>query len=112
MPNNASNTMTYMHVLRDLGLLQGWSIAEPRVRDRFSINVHWTAVVVDGHDPQPWAVDAWFRPNGHLPFVIPLEDWVSGRIAWEAPFDAWNPYPRYSNQLCEMQVTSQPDQSG
>jgi hypothetical protein len=102
--DNASNTTTFLHVLRDLGLLPGWSIAAPRVRNRFSMLVHWTAVVVDRQNPESWSVDAWFRPNGHLPFVMPLADWVSGRIAWEAPFAVWNPSPRYSNQLCVRPV--------
>lgn len=98
--DNASNTTTFLHALHDLGLLPGWSMAKPRVRARFSPVVHWTAAVVDASDARSWAVDSWFRPNGHLPFVMPLEDWASGRIAWEPPFTVWNPYPRYSNQLC------------
>jgi hypothetical protein len=99
--DNASNTTTFLHVLHDLGLLPGWSMAATEVRDRFSIKVHWTAVVVDSRDAESWAVDSWFHPNGHLPLVMPLDDWVSGKIAWEPPFGAWNPYPRYSNQFCE-----------
>lgn len=106
--DNSTNTTTFLHILQDLELLPGWSIAEPRVRDRFSIQVHWTAVVVDSQDPGSWSVDSWFRPNGHLPFVMPLADWVSGRIAWEAPFAGWNPFPRYSNQLCVQPVYSPP----
>jgi hypothetical protein len=98
--DNASNTTTYLNVLHDLGLLPGWSMAQAEVRDQFSLEVHWTVVVVDNRDTESWAVDSWFRPNGHLPFVMPLDDWGSGNIAWEYPFSAWNPYPVYTNQLC------------
>ena len=98
--DNASNTTTYLHVLRELGLLPGWSVASPQVRDPLSMTVHWTAVAVDRERNGPWAVDAWFRPNGHLPFVLPLPDWKDSAVAWEAPFATLNPYPVYSNQLC------------
>lgn len=98
--DNASNTTTFLSVLRDLELLPGWSVSPPQVRDRFSPAVHWTAVAVDAGERRPWAIDSWFRGNGHLPFVMPLADWQDGRIAWEPPFDEHNPYPRYSNELC------------
>lgn len=110
--DNASNTATFLHVLRDLGLLPGWSIEAPQVRDRFSVTVHWTAVVVDTQNRDSWSVDAWFRPNGHLPFVMPLADWEGGRIAWKEPFAVWNPSPRYSNQLCVPPVPSPLDPPG
>lgn len=99
--DNASNTTTYLNVLQDLGLIPGWSAASPQVRSPLSSAVHWTAVAVDRERAQPWAVDAWFRPNGHLPFVLPLRAWKNDAIAWEAPFAKRNPYPRYTNQLCD-----------
>jgi hypothetical protein len=102
--DNASNTTTYLKVLHDLNLLPGWSIAKPQVRDRFWFSVHWSAAVVDAQTndpaPSPWVVDSWFRRNGNLPFVMPLADWESGRVPWEQPFTASNPYPQYANQLC------------
>lgn len=99
--DNASNTTTYLNVLHDLGLLQGWSIGAPVVRQRFSDLVHWTAVVIDSGDGNAWSVDAWLRPNGHLPFVMPLKAWKSNQVPWDPPFAALNPAPRYSRQLCE-----------
>jgi hypothetical protein len=98
--DNASNTTNSLHILHDLGLLPGWSVSEPEVRDLFSMSVHWTAVVVDRASSGVWAVDSWFRRNGQLPFVLPLADWVSDRTPWQPPLDALNPYPRYSSQLC------------
>ena len=98
--DNASNTTSFLRVLHDLGLLPGWSMTAPQVRDLFSLQVHWTAVIVNRRDARPWAIDSWFRPNSHLPFVMPLADWESARVAWDPPFAAWNPAPRYASQLC------------
>lgn len=98
--DNASNTTSYLHVLGNLGLLPGWSVATQQVRDRFSFQVHWTAIVVDRRGAGSWAVDSWFRPNGYLPYVMPAAAWSSSRIAWQPPFAALNPSPRFSSELC------------
>lgn len=99
--DNSTNTSTFISVLVDLGLLPGWSVAEPRVRDRFSMQVHWTAVALDVRSARAFAVDSWFRGNGHLPFVMPVTEWVQKHVAWKPPFDRLNPFPRYSNELCD-----------
>ncbi len=101
--DNASNTTTYLNVLHDLGLLPGWSMEAPRIRNRFSELVHWTAVVSDSNsrDADSWSVDAWLRPNGHLPFVMPLKAWKSDKVPWDSPFAILNPAPKYSSQICE-----------
>jgi hypothetical protein len=98
--DSASNTTTYLHVLYDLGLLPGWSLQQPKVRHRFSLLVHWTAVVVDSRAADSWSVDSWMRPNGHLPLVMPLREWTSDKVPWKPPFAEWNPTTHYSNQLC------------
>jgi hypothetical protein len=98
--DNASNTTSFLHVLRDLELIPGWSIAPQKVRRMFSMDVHWTAVLIDTRDAEPWAVDSWYRANGNLPFVMPLAAWKRERIPWEPPFSAFNPYPRYAIELC------------
>lgn len=99
--DNASNTSTFLQVLSDLGELDGWSVASPRVRKRFDFNrVHWTAVVIDQATGEAWAVDSWFRPHGHLPFVLPFSQWKREKRGWEPPFDVLNPYPKHSYELC------------
>lgn len=98
--DNASNTGTYLSLLKELGALPGWDIGPPQVRDRFTKDVHWTATAIDEQSGRRWAVDSWFRPNGHLPFVSPMGDWLKGRKPWEPPLDAWNPYPRSFDELC------------
>jgi len=100
--DNTSNTRTFLRILQDLAALPGWSVAEPRSRNRLPLdNVHWTAVVKDEQSGDYWTVDSWYRPHGHLPFVLPLADWLDEKKGWEDPFTALNPYPRWINELCD-----------
>ena len=99
--DNASNTTTFLKVLQEYSQLPGWSVSAPAVRDLLDIQrVHWTAVLIDDDSGLQWSVDSWFRPHGHLPFVMPLSDWLESKKGWEPPFDKLNPYPRYVNELC------------
>ncbi|WP_373509209.1 hypothetical protein [Thiocapsa sp.] len=102
--DNASNTTTYLHILRDIRELDGWTISSPKVRGRFDITaVHWTAVIIDIKSGLPWSVDSWYRPNGHLPMVMPLPSWSDEKKAWEAPFERLNATPRSIDDLCNKQ---------
>jgi hypothetical protein len=108
--DNASNTTTYLHILRDIGELPGWTVTSPEVRSRFNPHaVHWTAVITDIESGHQWSVDSWFRPNGHLPMVMPLQSWINEKKAWEPPYERLNPVPDSIHQLCESQ---QPDLPG
>lgn len=99
--DNASNTTTYLRILKDIGELSGWSVSSPKVRDLFNVNtVHWTAVLVDTKNGDAWSVDSWYRPNGHLPMVMPLSSWMDEKKGWEPPFDRMNPTPHSINALC------------
>lgn len=105
--DNSTNTTTYLKILQNLGELPGWVVSMPRVRNRFEVNaVHWTAVIVDTETGRSWSVDSWYRPNGHLPMVMPLESWMNDKKAWEPPFQRMNPTPSSIDALCE---TSEPD---
>ncbi len=102
--DNASNTTTYLHILRDIGELPGWTVSSPKVRSRFNLHaVHWTAVLTDVESGNQWSVDSWFRPNGHLPMVMPLQSWLDEKKAWEAPYERLNPVPGSIHELCETQ---------
>jgi len=99
--DNASNTSTYLMILSDLGQLPSWRVEEPSVRKPLYFNaVHWTAVVQDEVTGDKWAVDSWYRPNGHLPFVLPLKKWKDEKKGWVPPYDRLNPNPRVSNEFC------------
>ncbi|MBK1648317.1 hypothetical protein CKO36_06815 [Rhabdochromatium marinum] len=102
--DNASNTTTYLHILQDLGALNGWILSSPKVRNRFDVNgVHWTAVIIDKESGHRWSLDSWYRPNGHLPMVMPLQAWLNGKKAWEPPFDDVNATPHSIEELCHTQ---------
>lgn len=102
--DNASNSTAYLNILRDIGELRGWAIASPRVRKRFDVNaVHWTAVLIDTQSGIAWSVDSWYRPNGHLPMVMPLRSWLEEKKAWQPPFACMNSTPRAIDQLCHEQ---------
>jgi len=100
--DNATNTTTFLRILAALGLLEGWRVADPHVRDAGSlVDVHWTAQIIDERSRDRWSVDSWFHAHGQLPFVMPLPDWTAGvKFAWESPFDRYNPYPRQVENLC------------
>ncbi len=102
--DNASNTTTYLHILRDIRQLAGWTVSSPKVRNSFDITaVHWTAVIIDTESGLPWSVDSWYRPNGHLPMVMPLPSWIDEKKAWEPPFERINPTPHSIDELCKTQ---------
>ncbi|MGH8120071.1 MAG: hypothetical protein ACRESK_05585, partial [Gammaproteobacteria bacterium] len=99
--DDASNTATYLAILTDLGQLPSWRVEVPGVRKPLDINsVHWTAVLKDEVSGEKWAVDSWFRPNGHLPIVLPLNIWEDEIQGWLPPYDTLNPNPRASSQFC------------
>jgi len=99
--DSSSNTMTYLKILADLGQLPGWSVTKPVVRNVMDFyGVHWTAVVTEQGTGKKWSVDSWFRPHGHLPFVMPLADWERDKKAWDPPFSNQNPYPDSMEELC------------
>ncbi len=99
--DNASNTTTYLHILQDIRELAGWTVSSPKVRSLFDITaVHWTAVIIDTESGRPWSVDSWYRPNGHLPMVMPLSSWSDKKKAWEPPFERLNSTPHSIDELC------------
>lgn len=103
--DNASNTTTYLDILTDLGQLPSWRVEAPSVRKPLDFNAtHWTAVLKDESTGKEWAVDSWFRPNGNLPFVLPLEAWKAETQGWLPPYDTLNPYPRASNEFCRNET--------
>ena len=100
--DNASNTTTYLHILREIGELPGWTVSSPEVRNRLNPHtVHWTAVLTDEETGHNWSVDSWFRPNGHLPIVMPLQSWLDEKKGWEPPYVTLNPVPHTIHELCQ-----------
>lgn len=99
--DNATNTSTFLALLKDLGALDDWRLGEPVVRDKLTVAVHWTATLIDPSTGDTWAIDSWFHPHGHLPFVSPIRDWKAGRKPWLPPLSKLNPFPRSISTLCD-----------
>lgn len=113
--DSATNTGTYLRILSDMGLLDGWTPAEAEVRDVLDPQaVHWTAVLMDRATQTPWSVDSWFRAHGNLPYLLPLKSWRASEKGWEPPHSALNPYPQYLEELCSEPppATEEPDGTG
>lgn len=75
--DEASNTTSYLLLLRQNGLLRHHSIAHP-VSKGFLINFvypHFTAVLVENSGGARFAVDSWVFTNGEKPIVTPLDTW-------------------------------------
>ena len=100
--DNSSNTTTYLHILQDIGELSGWTISTPDVRNRVLTTVHWTAVMIDNASERLWSVDSWYRPNGHLPMLMPLKDWFDEKVAWQ-DYEELNATPHSIQGLCKTQ---------
>jgi len=72
------NTTTYLRLLKDADLLQWHDVAFPAHRNPNLIDFHNTAVIIERDNRMYWAVDSWFRPNAHDPYIVPLTAWYAG----------------------------------
>jgi hypothetical protein len=70
------NTMTYLMLLQQDGLLVRHRVLQRRKRNPWFVDVHWTAVIEDTSDQQHYAVDSWILGNGKPPVIQKLEDWL------------------------------------
>jgi len=74
--DESRNTTTYLELLRQNSLLRRHEVRERAQRDKWIIDVHWTAVIRDTDSGQLYAVDSWFLDNGEEPYIQKLEDWL------------------------------------
>lgn len=74
--DESRNTTTYLKLFQQDGLLRRHEVRERAQRDKWIIDVHWTAVIRDTDSGQWYAVDSWFLDNGQPPYVQKLEDWL------------------------------------
>lgn len=81
--DEASNTTTYLRLMRADGLMRRHAVEAPATRGYFLFGwPHTTAVVRDAATGERFAVDSWFFDNGVEPAVVPLEQWRGG---WSPP---------------------------
>lgn len=74
------NTTTYLELLNNAGFIRHHAIGKIALRGGgFDFKMlHNTATLIDHDSGHSYAVDSWFRSNGVLPDVVPLEDWLNG----------------------------------
>ncbi|MEF2146108.1 MAG: hypothetical protein V3573_11740 [Desulfovibrionaceae bacterium] len=78
------NTSVYLLMLQGSGLLNYHVVGAPERRGTFIFYPHNTAILVERDSGQAFAVDSWFRENGALPAVVPVQLWKDG----------WRPVPQ------------------
>lgn len=76
--DESTNTFQYLLALEQDGLLR-WHRVGLKQRRIVWFITHWTAVVVETEGARRFAVDSWYRDNGELPLLQPLEDWLRKR---------------------------------
>jgi len=76
--DESTNTFQYLAALEELNLLN-WHRVEPKIRRMVWFADHWTAVISEVEMGNRFAVDSWYRDNGELPYIQPLEDWKRKR---------------------------------
>ncbi len=72
--DESTNTWQYLVALDELGLLRHHA-ADLKYRRIVWFATHWTAAIVERASGARYAVDSWYRDNGELPLIQPLEDW-------------------------------------
>ena len=85
--DESTNTTIYIGLLEELNLIHYHRAVFPANRQPFLSGAPWwhqTAVMEDNKTGEKYAVDSWFRDNGHSAFIVPLSEWKAG---WMAPKD-------------------------
>lgn len=72
--DESTNTLQYLRALEELKLLK-WHRVDRKYRRIVWLMTHWTAAITEIGSQARFAVDSWYRDNGELPYIQPLEDW-------------------------------------
>ena len=74
------NTTTYLALLNNAGFIRHHDIGKIALRgDGFDFTMlHNTATLIEHDNGHSYAIDSWFRANGVLPDIVPLDDWSNG----------------------------------
>lgn len=76
--DESTNTFQYLLALERLELLH-WHRVDLKLRRIRWLMTHWTATITEIDSGQRFAVDSWYRDNGELPLLQPVEDWQRKR---------------------------------
>lgn len=74
-----SNTSIYLSLLEGSELLKFHTVTGHAHRGPFTLSMpHNTATIREKSSQKAFAIDSWYRANGELPWVTPVENWLSG----------------------------------
>ena len=76
--DESTNTFQYLLALQQLDLLK-WHEVHPKQKRMVWFAEHWTATISEIDSDRVYAVDSWYRDNGELPYIQPLDDWKHKR---------------------------------
>ena len=70
----------YLKLLENNNKLKFHTTSPPIIRglDSGGSWLHETAVIKEIKTEQEFAVDAWWKDNGHEPYIILLDEWLNG----------------------------------
>ncbi len=72
--DESTNTFQYLLALQNRNLLF-WHQVDEKQRRIVWFATHWTAVIREKPSNEYFAVDAWYRDNGEMPYIQRLTDW-------------------------------------
>lgn len=74
-----SNTSIYLTLLENAELLKFHTVTGHAHRGPFTLNLpHNTATIKEKTSDKAFAIDSWYSANGQLPWVTPVENWLTG----------------------------------
>lgn len=76
--DESTNTFQYLSALEELKLLK-WHRVDQKQRRIVWFLTHWTATISEIDSNARFAVDSWYRDNGEMPYLQPLDDWQRKR---------------------------------
>ena len=79
--DESTNTVRYLEVLQQHGLLRWHDVLERAYRAPFILDQHWAGQIVELQTGERFAVDSWHLDNGQPPYIQAISDWHS-----KAPF--------------------------
>ena len=77
--DESTNTYQYLMALQQLDLLKWHQVHPKQRRIVWFVATHWTASISEVDSEQVYAVDSWYRDNGEMPYIQPIDDWRSRR---------------------------------
>lgn len=83
--DEATNTTSYLTVLKNEGLLKYHTVDKPFAKENLLRGIagwtHWTATLIENGTGQRWAVDSWIYANGENPAIVEAEKWYIASLA-------------------------------